>query len=64
VRCRGNKAYVRFLVCRARPTAAELVGCSYHEAMRFAREAIRQRIDFAGAYRVLAPPLTSQGLRP
>jgi tetratricopeptide (TPR) repeat protein len=32
---------------------AEFTGGHYHEAMRLAREAIRQRPDFVGAYRVL-----------
>jgi TolB-like protein/cytochrome c-type biogenesis protein CcmH/NrfG len=33
---------------------AEFAGRNYDEAMRLAREGIRQRIDFVGAYRVLA----------
>src|SRR5262249_39178416 len=32
---------------------AEYVGCNYDEAMRLAREGIRQRGDFVGAHRVL-----------
>ena len=32
---------------------AEFVGRNYDEAIRLAREATRQRNDFAGAYRVL-----------
>jgi hypothetical protein len=32
---------------------AEFVGRNYDEAMRLAREGIRQRFDFAGAHRVL-----------
>jgi TolB-like protein/cytochrome c-type biogenesis protein CcmH/NrfG len=32
---------------------AQFVGHNYHEAMRFSREAIRQRSDFVGAHRVL-----------
>jgi hypothetical protein len=32
---------------------AEFVGRNYEAAMRLAREGIRQRFDFAGAYRVL-----------
>jgi TolB-like protein/cytochrome c-type biogenesis protein CcmH/NrfG len=32
---------------------AQFVGCNYPEAMRLAREAIRQRVDFVGAHRVL-----------
>jgi TolB-like protein len=33
---------------------AQFVGRNYHEAIRLAREGIRNRIDFVGAYRVLA----------
>jgi tetratricopeptide (TPR) repeat protein len=33
---------------------AQFVGRNYDEAMRLAREAIRQRADFVGAHRVLA----------
>jgi tetratricopeptide (TPR) repeat protein len=40
-------------ICSAVAAYAEFVGCNYHEAMRLAREAIRQRPDFAGGYRVL-----------
>ena len=32
---------------------AQFVGCNYDEAVRLAREGIRQRGDFVGAYRVL-----------
>jgi TolB-like protein len=32
---------------------AQYVGCNYDEAMRLAREGIRQRADFVGAHRVL-----------
>jgi len=32
---------------------AQFVGCNYEEAMRLAREAVRQRFDFVGAHRVL-----------
>jgi TolB-like protein len=32
---------------------AQYVGCNYEEAMRLAREGIRQRADFVGAHRVL-----------
>jgi TolB-like protein len=32
---------------------AQFVGCNYDEAMRFSREALRQRSDFVGAHRVL-----------
>jgi TolB-like protein len=32
---------------------AEFVGCNYDEAIRLAREGIRQRSDFVGAHRVL-----------
>jgi tetratricopeptide (TPR) repeat protein len=32
---------------------AQFVGCNYDEAMRLAREGIRQRSDFVGAHRVL-----------
>jgi TolB-like protein/Tfp pilus assembly protein PilF len=33
---------------------AQFVACNYDEAMRLAREAIRQRSDFSGGHRVLA----------
>jgi len=33
---------------------AAFVGRNYDEAMRYSREAVRQRIDFVGGYRVLA----------
>jgi tetratricopeptide (TPR) repeat protein len=32
---------------------AQFIGCNYEEAMRLAREGIRQRSDFVGAHRVL-----------
>jgi TolB-like protein len=32
---------------------AQFVGCNYEEAMRLAREGIRQRADFVGAHRVM-----------
>jgi TolB-like protein/Tfp pilus assembly protein PilF len=40
---------------------AEFVGRNYHEAMRLAREAIRQRFDFAGARRVLTAAAAMAG---
>jgi tetratricopeptide (TPR) repeat protein len=32
---------------------AEFVGCNYDEAIRQARESVRQRVDFVGAHRIL-----------
>jgi TolB-like protein len=40
---------------------AEFTGGHYHEAMRLAREAIRQRPDFVGAYRVLTAAAAMAG---
>ena len=40
---------------------AEFVGRNYDEAIRLAREAIRQRNDFAGAYRVLTAAAAMAG---
>jgi TolB-like protein/Tfp pilus assembly protein PilF len=40
---------------------AEFVGRNYDEAIRLAREAIRQRTDFAGAYRVLTAAAAMAG---
>ena len=42
---------------------AQFLGCNYDEAMRFAREAVRQRDDFVGAHRVLtaAAGMAGQG---
>jgi tetratricopeptide (TPR) repeat protein len=40
---------------------AELVGGNYQEAMRLAREAIRQRPDFVGVYRVLTAAAVMAG---
>jgi tetratricopeptide (TPR) repeat protein len=40
---------------------AEFVGRNYDEAMRLAREAIRQRFDFAGAHRVLTAAAAMAG---
>jgi TolB-like protein len=40
---------------------AAFVGRDYHEAMRLAREAIRQRLDFAGAHRVLTAAAAMAG---
>jgi TolB-like protein len=40
---------------------AEFVGRNYDEAMRFAREAIRQRPDFVSAYRLLAAAAAMTG---
>jgi TolB-like protein/Tfp pilus assembly protein PilF len=40
---------------------AEFVGRNYDEAMRLAREAIRQRLDFAGAYRVFTAAAAMSG---
>ena len=40
---------------------AEFVGRNYHEAIRLAREAIRQRVDFVSAYRLLAAAAAMAG---
>jgi TolB-like protein len=40
---------------------AEFVGRNYDEAMRVAREGIRQRADFVGAYRVLTAAAAMKG---
>jgi tetratricopeptide (TPR) repeat protein len=40
---------------------AEFVGRNYDEAMRMAREGIRQRADFVGAYRVLTAAAAMKG---
>jgi tetratricopeptide (TPR) repeat protein len=40
---------------------AEFVGRNYDEAMRMAREGIRQRPDFVGAYRVLTAAAAMKG---
>ena len=40
-------------ICSGIVAHVEFVGGNYHEAMRLAREAIRQRTDLAGACRVL-----------
>ena len=42
-------------------TYGEFVGRNYEEAMRLAREGIRQRFDFAGAYRVLTAAAAMAG---
>jgi TolB-like protein len=40
---------------------AEFVGRNYHEAIRFAREAVRERVDFVSAYRLLAAAAAMAG---
>jgi tetratricopeptide (TPR) repeat protein len=40
---------------------AEFLAGNYHEAARLAREAIRQRSDFVGAYRVLTAAAAMAG---
>jgi tetratricopeptide (TPR) repeat protein len=40
---------------------AEFLAGNYHEAMRLAREAIRQRPDFVGVYRVLTAAAVMAG---
>ncbi|MGB7458548.1 MAG: tetratricopeptide repeat protein, partial [Pseudolabrys sp.] len=40
---------------------AEFVGRNYDEAIRLAREAIRQRVDFVSAYRLLAAAAAMAG---
>ncbi len=42
---------------------AQFVGRNYHEAMRLAREGIRQRADFVGAHRVFTASAGMAGLR-
>ena len=41
---------------------AQFLGCNYDQAMRLAREAIRQRDDFVGAHRVLTAAAGMAGL--
>jgi tetratricopeptide (TPR) repeat protein len=41
--------------------SAEFLGGNYHEAVRLAREAIRQRPDFVGVYRVLTAAAAMAG---
>ena len=48
-------------VCSSVAASAEFRGGNYHEAIRLAREAIRQRTDFAGAYRVLTASAAMAG---
>jgi tetratricopeptide (TPR) repeat protein len=40
---------------------AEFAGRNYHEAIRLARDSIRQRFDFVGAYRVLTAAAAMAG---
>jgi len=48
-------------ICSGIVAHVEFVGGNYHEAMRLAREAIRQRTDLAGAYRVLTAAAAMAG---
>jgi tetratricopeptide (TPR) repeat protein len=48
-------------ICSGIVAHVEFVGGNYHEAMRLAREAIRQRTDLAGAYRVLTAAAAMTG---
>jgi tetratricopeptide (TPR) repeat protein len=50
-----------FAVCSAVAAYAEFVGRNYDEALRLAREGIRQRIDFVGGYRMLAASAAMAG---
>ncbi len=43
---------------------AQFVGRNYEEAMRLAREGVRQRADFVGAHRVFTASAGMAGLRP
>ena len=40
---------------------AEFVGCNYEEAVRLAREGIRQRNEFVGGYRILTAAAAMAG---
>lgn len=40
---------------------AEFVGCNYEEAVRLAREGVRQRPEFAGGYRILTAAAAMAG---
>jgi TolB-like protein len=48
-------------ICSGIVAHVEFVGGNYHEAMRVAREAIRQRSDLASAYRVLTASAAMAG---
>ena len=48
-------------ICSGVAAYAEFVGCNYHEAIRLAREAVRQRTDFSAAYRVLTAAAAMAG---
>jgi TolB-like protein/predicted Zn-dependent protease len=48
-------------ICSGVAAYAEFVGRNYHEAIRLAREGVRQRLDFAGAYRVLTAAAAMAG---
>lgn len=48
-------------ICSGVVAYAEYVGGNYQEAMRLAREAIRQRTDFVGGYRVLTAAAAMAG---
>jgi TolB-like protein len=48
-------------ICSGVAAYAEYVGGNYEEAMRLAREAIRQRIDFVGGHRVLTAAAAMAG---
>jgi hypothetical protein len=50
--CRGAKADRAEQAIAIDPDYAQALAVNYHEAMRLAREAIRQRRDFVAAYRV------------
>jgi TolB-like protein len=48
-------------ICSGIVAHVEFVGGNYHETMRLARDAIRQRADLAGAYRVLTAAAAMAG---
>jgi TolB-like protein len=48
-------------ICSGVAAYAEFVGRNYHEAIRLAREGVRQRFNFVGAYRVLTAAAAMAG---
>jgi TolB-like protein len=48
-------------ICSGVAAYAEFVGRNYYEAIRLAREGVRQRFDFVGAYRVLTAAAAMAG---
>jgi len=48
-------------ICSGVAAYAEFVGRNYHEAIRLARQGVRQRFDFVGAHRVLTAAAAMAG---